>query len=76
MFNIGHTDWEGQWPMYRHRDRDPIPFRRSIRVTVEHGHNNTRADDYSSTAYWYQKGPTAPSELPPAPQRVPRRPSA
>ena len=76
VFNTGHTDWEGQWTMYRHRDRDPIPFRHSIRVTVEHGHNNTRADDYSSTAYWYQKGPTAAPELPPAPQRVPRRPSA
>ena len=72
VFNADHKDWEGQWTMYRHRDRDPIPFRKNIRVTVEHGHNNHRSDDYSSTAYWYQKGPVAAPGLPPADQRLPR----
>ena len=32
-------------------------FRRSIRVTIEHGHANQRSDDVSSTAYWYQAEP-------------------
>jgi hypothetical protein len=74
VFNTGHEDWEGRWTMYRHRDRDPIPFRKSIRVTVEHGHNNHRADDYSSTAYWYQKGPVGAPDLPAAADRWPRTP--
>ena len=56
LFNHGHRNWEGRWSMYRFHVADPIPIRRSIRVTLEHGHNNHRTDDYSSTAYWYQKG--------------------
>ena len=72
LYNHGHRDWEGRWSMYRWHVPDPIPFRRSIRVTLEHGHNNHRADDYSSTAYWYQKGPRPVSALPPVPDRLPR----
>ncbi len=34
-----------------------LPFKKSIKVTIEHGHANNRADDYSSVAYWYQKEP-------------------
>ncbi len=26
-------------------------------MTIEHGHNNHRSDDISSTAYWYQAEP-------------------
>ena len=43
--------------VYRFHIPDPIPFKKSIRVTIEHGHANDRADDYSSTAYWYQVEP-------------------
>lgn len=32
-------------------------FDESIKVTIEHGHDNHRSDDYSSTAYWYQNEP-------------------
>ena len=32
---------------------DSIPFRRSIRVSVEHGAENGLTNDYSSVAYWY-----------------------
>ncbi len=38
---------------YRFHLEDPVRFRESIRVTIEHGHNNSRTDDYSSVAYWY-----------------------
>ena len=76
LFNHGHRNWEVRWSMYRFHVPDPIPFRRSIRVTLEHGHNNHRADDYSSTAYWYQKGPCPVPELPAVADRLPRTPDA
>ena len=72
LFNHGHRNWEGRWSMYRFHVADPIPFRKSIRVTLEHGHNNHRADDYSSTAYWYQKGPSPVPALPAVADRLPR----
>ena len=72
LFNHGHENWEGRWSMYRFHVLDPIPFRSSIRVTLEHGHNNHRADDYSSTAYWYQKGPCPVPPLPEVAERLPR----
>jgi hypothetical protein len=43
--------------VYRFHLDDPIAFRHSIRVTIEHGHANSRSDDYSSVAYWYQTEP-------------------
>ncbi|MFH1744399.1 MAG: DUF2961 domain-containing protein [bacterium] len=42
---------------YRFHIADPIPFTESIRVSIEHGHANDRADDFSSVAYWYQDCP-------------------
>jgi Protein of unknown function (DUF2961) len=34
---------------------DSIPFRKRIRVTIEHGTENNLSNDYASTAYWYAK---------------------
>jgi NAD(P)-dependent dehydrogenase (short-subunit alcohol dehydrogenase family) len=51
---------------------DPVCFRESLRVTIEHGHNNHRSDDISSTAYWYQAEPHMPFDLLPVEQRIPR----
>jgi hypothetical protein len=45
---------------YRHHIPDPIPFKKSIKFTIEHSHNNEEICDYSSTAYWYQKEPHQP----------------
>lgn len=56
----GGPNWAGQVSLYRFHIEDPVCFRRSIRVTIEHGHNNHRSDDYSSTAYWYQSEPHRP----------------
>jgi hypothetical protein len=65
--------WGGKNSMYRFHVEDPIRFRRSIRVTIETGHDNALANDYSSTAYWYQRGRTAAlPPLPPAAARIPR----
>jgi len=49
----GDANWAGRISFYRYHVEDPIPFQKSIRVTIEHGHANRRSDDYSSTAYWY-----------------------
>ena len=53
----GHPDYTGRHSMYRFHIEDPVPFDKSLRVTIEHGHANNRGDDYSSCAYWYQNEP-------------------
>lgn len=52
-----NQNWRGQWTVYRFHVPDPVPFEKSIRVSIEHGHANNRSDDYSSVAYWYQTEP-------------------
>ncbi len=43
---------------YRFHIFDAVPFKKNIRVTIEHGGtNDTPGCDYSSTAYWYQIEP-------------------
>jgi D-arabinan exo alpha-(1,3)/(1,5)-arabinofuranosidase (non-reducing end) len=70
---IGNRDYLGKMSMYRFFVADPIRFRKSVRVTVEHGHANNMANDYSSCAFWYQSEPHKPfPPLPPAPERRPR----
>ena len=53
----GGPNWSGQISLYRFHIEDPIMFEKSIKVSIEHGHDNRRSDDYSSTAYWYQTEP-------------------
>ena len=55
----GPEAYSGKWSMYRFHVEDPIQFTKSIRFTIEHGHANVHADDYSSVAYWYQTEPHA-----------------
>ena len=65
--------WRGKNSMYRFHIEDPIRFEKSIRVTIETGHANGLANDYSSTAYWYQLGRSeALRALPPLSARLPR----
>jgi hypothetical protein len=47
----------GKWTMYRFHIEDPVRFKKSIRVTIEHGHANDQGNDYSSVGYWYQAEP-------------------
>ena len=59
--------------VYRFHADAPIPFSKSIRVTMEHGHANHRSDTFSTVAYWYQSEPHARfPALPPAEARLPR----
>lgn len=72
FYLIGNPDYQGKVSMYRWYVADPIHFQKSIRVTIEHGHANNFANDYSSTAFWYQAEPHAPfPPLPPAKDRHP-----
>lgn len=65
--------WGGKNSMYRFHVEDPIRFRESIRVSIETGHANALANDYSSTAYWYQQDRREPlPPLPPVAERLPR----
>ena len=63
----------GRYCLYRWHTESPITFEKSIRVTIEHGHANHRADNFYSTAYWYQTEPHAAFPALPAPAaRAPR----
>jgi hypothetical protein len=62
----------GRWSVYRFHLDSPIPFTKSLRATIEHGHANDRGDNFYSVAYWYQAEPHATfSGLPAAEMRVP-----
>lgn len=54
--NRSNYRWWGTNGMYRFYLTDPLRFRKSIRVSLEHGHANDVANDYASVAFWYQEG--------------------
>jgi Protein of unknown function (DUF2961) len=59
--------------VYRFHLDSPIPFTKSLRATIEHGHANHRSDNFYSVAYWYQLEPHAAfPPLPAVEQRLPR----
>jgi hypothetical protein len=70
---VGQEVAGGRWSLYRFHLDSPIPFTKSLRATIEHGHANHRSDNYFSVAYWYQSEPHAPfPTLPTLEQRIPR----
>jgi hypothetical protein len=63
----------GKWCLYRWHVDSPLTFRKSIRMTLEHGHGNDRSDSFYSVAYWYQTEPHAKfPTLPPMAERLPK----
>lgn len=68
----GHNS-SGKHSWFRFHLLDPVRFQESLRVSIEHGHANRRSDDYSSTAYWYQREPHATFGLAPVEDRLPRK---
>ena len=63
----------GRYCLYRWHTESPIAFEKSIRVTIEHGTDNDRSDNFYTTAFWYQTEPHAPFPTLPVPaDRVPR----
>ena len=85
----GVSLWEGYFAgdrvtAYRWHLADPVPFKKSLKVTIEHrgsiftdqiaelGGFFERQDWISSVAFWYQTTPAAFDEkLPPAAERLP-----
>ena len=65
--------WKGKSTVYRYHIEDPLRFKKSIRVTIEHGHANKLSNDYSSTAYYYLSKPRrAGPPILPVEERLPR----
>ena len=70
----GGDDRGAKWMVYRFHTESPVNFQESIRVTIEHGHANHRADNFYTVAYWYQLEPHGPfPTLPPVNERIPRQ---
>jgi Protein of unknown function (DUF2961) len=70
---VGEERAGGKSSVYRFDLDSPIPFTKSIRATIEHGHANHRSDNFYSVAYWYQSEPHGQfPNLPSVEQRIPR----
>lgn len=68
-------DVPGYAVSYRFHGPDPVRFSERLLVTIEHGHANHLADDWASTAYWYQLLPSPPASILPVDRRLPNRPA-
>jgi len=64
--------WLGRTHVYRFHITDPIYFDKSLKFSIEHGHNNNLTLDLSSVAYWYQTEPH--KKFPAFPSRAERKP--
>jgi hypothetical protein len=68
----GGDDRGAKWMVYRFHTDSPITFEKSIKVTIESGHANHRADNFYTVAYWYQSEPHKPfAPLPTVGERIP-----
>jgi len=54
---VGEERAGGKSSVYRFHLDSPIPFTKSLRATIEHGHADHRSDNFYSVAYWYQTEP-------------------
>jgi hypothetical protein len=63
--------WMGRTHVYRFFISDPVFFEKSLKGTIEHGHNNNLTLDIGSVAYWYQ---SEASSLPVMPGKDMRKP--
>jgi hypothetical protein len=66
------TGWLGRTHVYRFHVSDPVYFDKSLRFSIEHGHDDNLTLDLSTVAYWYQGEPHKP--FPPFPSREMRKP--
>jgi hypothetical protein len=72
---IENENFTGKNGMYRWYILDPIKFKKSVSMSIEHGHANNFENDYTSVVYWYQTEPHKPfTALPKVEDRIPRFP--
>ncbi|HON05097.1 MAG TPA: DUF2961 domain-containing protein [bacterium] len=69
--SIHEEDTGGYQTSYIFHIENPVRFNKEIKVTIEHGHANHLANDYSSVAYWYAGEPTKIQNPPPVEKRLP-----
>jgi hypothetical protein len=70
---VGHEFAGSRSSVYRFHLDSPMPFTKSMKASIEHGHANARSDNYYSVAYWYQSEPHMP--FPPLPEMSDRIPT-
>jgi len=63
--------WLGRSHVYRFHITDPVYFDKSLKFSIEHGHNNNLTLDLATVAYWYQMPPL--SAQPPVPDKEGRK---
>ena len=63
--------WLGRSHVYRFHITDPVYFDKSLKFSIEHGHNNNLTLDMATVAYWYQSPPL--NQLPPIPGKEQRK---
>jgi hypothetical protein len=63
----------GLFTCYRQHVMDPVPFAKSLIMSIEHGHANFGSGDWSSVAYWYLDNPEH-KQYAPLPDRAGRDP--
>lgn len=69
----GGDDRGAGWMVYRFHLDSPVPFKKTFKMTIEHGHANTRSDNFYTVAFWYQKNPhRLRAPLPPVQERIPQ----
>jgi hypothetical protein len=72
----GHVlNEKGVTRMYRWYVANPVRFQKTLQVEIQNQHNNgtpttTDADDYTSTAFWYQEEPHQAFGLPGFKERI------
>jgi len=69
--SIYEHETEGYQTSYIFYVTNPVRFTKSVRASIEHGHGNHLANEYSSVAYWYQKEPHKIFGIIPVQQRLP-----
>jgi hypothetical protein len=65
----GVSGWLGRTHVYRFHIEDPIYFSKSLKFSIEHGHNNNLTLDLASVAYWYLDKPSKIASIPDKEQR-------
>ena len=66
-------DVRGYQVSYNFHLTNPVHFRKSVLVSMEHGHANHLGNEWASTAYWYQLEPHRRFDILPVEQRLPIR---